>query len=356
MTKQVVWLSDEDLPKWDRFVENHPLGGLCQMSVWKRIMEDSFPQIRGRFCAVVDSESGEIFAGIPVYTVNSWLLGNRLVSVPFATLTDPLVSSADELNLLVAKVVELADIRGARYTEIRSLRAAQHFNQSGMRASHSFVHHFTRLDRSPEEIWSTLGRTAVRQMISKAERMNIELVKVDDWHQVEAFHRLLCQTRRRLAVPPIPLRFYRSLWRELMHSGHLTLLLAVYQGKTAGGVLCLKWRDTFALEYAGDNGQLRKSGIVQYLYWEAMKQAIEEGREIFSFGRTYRGNQGLMRSKSHWGTEMQDLCTFFYPLTTHKDAEDREASVQFRTIKWLSSRLPDSAYRLLGEFCYRHMG
>ena len=141
-----------------------------------------------------------------------------------------------------------------------------------------------------------------------------------------------------------------------MSRGNLILLVARKDGAPVGGVLGIKWKTTFALEYTGDNGQFRKQGIVQLMYWEAVKRAVEEGHEVFSFGRTFRGNHGLMRSKSHWGAERHELCTYFYPETTHKDAEDRQTSGPYRLIKTLSGRLPLPAYQWLGEFCYRHMG
>lgn len=355
--KRIAWLnSDSELLRWDEFVRKHPLGGLCQTSAWRRVLETSFAHIRGKFCAVIDDETGEILAGVPVYTVKSWLLGNRVVSVPFATLSDPLVSSCDELRVLLDPVRRLGEDTSSRYTEIRTFRSASLFSESGMRASHSFIHHFIRLDRPLETIRMTLGRTAVRQRISKAEKLGLEVENAAAWEDMEIFYERLCQTRRRLSLPPIPLRFFRSLWQELMPAGHLTLLLARYRNDVVGGVLVVKWKNTFALEYVGDSGQCRNEGVIQLLYWEAVKCALQDGYELFSFGRTYRGNMGLMRSKSHWGTEKENLCTFFYPETTHKDAEDRTASIPYRLIKALSGHLPGPASGLLGEFCYRHMG
>jgi hypothetical protein len=193
-------------------------------------------------------------------------------------------------------------------------------------------------------------------MIAKAVSQQLVASPAKTLAELETFHGLLSQTRRCLGLPPIPLRFFHTLWEVYGTTNHLTLLLARCNGKIVGGVLALKWRGTFSLEYAGDDGQFRKSGIVQLLYWEAMKIAIQEGYSVWSLGRTYRGNKGLLQSKAHWGGEVEELCTFFYPETIHKDAEDREASVQYRLIKMLASHLPPPACRLLGEFCYRHMG
>ena len=320
------------------------------------VLESTFGHICGEFCVIEDDQTGEIMGGLPVYTVKSWLLGNRLVSVPFAALCDPLVSSTEDIACLLPHVVDLGNRTSARYIEIRTLKSTALVREPRLRASHSYIHHFVRLNRSRKEIRASFGRTSVRQMIAKAEKQGFELGEGNDLSDVVVFYRLLCQTRRRLSLPPIPYRFFRNLWDTLAPLGRVVLLMARHRGATAGAVMALKWKGTFALEYVGDDERYRKSGTIQFLYWEAMKRAIDEGYGVFSFGRTYRSNKGLVESKTHWGTTAEDLCTFFYPETTHKDAEDREASWQYKLIKRLSRTLPDPGLRLLGEFCYRHMG
>jgi hypothetical protein len=35
--------------QWDEFIENHPLGWICHLSGWKRVLEKSFKHIRGYY-------------------------------------------------------------------------------------------------------------------------------------------------------------------------------------------------------------------------------------------------------------------------------------------------------------------
>jgi hypothetical protein len=65
-------------------MSTHPLGLVYHLSAWKFVLDDTFPHIRGKFLVLSDAATGEIQAGLPVYAVKSWLLGNRTVSVPFA--------------------------------------------------------------------------------------------------------------------------------------------------------------------------------------------------------------------------------------------------------------------------------
>src|SRR5438552_243855 len=102
----VHWLSPEEERQWDAFVTGHPLGCVYHLSAWKGVLEEAFPHIRGRFLALRDGLTGQIRAGLPLYTVTSWLLGNRIVSVPFASACDPLISTPEEFALLLPAIQE----------------------------------------------------------------------------------------------------------------------------------------------------------------------------------------------------------------------------------------------------------
>ena len=353
--KTAGWLEPEDMPLWDRFVKGHPLGGLYQTTLWQRVLERSFSHICGQVCAIRNSRTGEILAGISVYTVKSWLLGSRLVSVPFATLCDPLISSAGDLDMLMPLVQKLYRQSSGKYVEIRTLKATSLIQTPHLRASHSYVHQFVRLGRPLEEIekgFSRIVRRSVKQSLDEGINVRPGLTKRD----LLEFHRLLVKTRQRLALPPIPFLFFDSIWTELRQADRLSLLMAECGGVTVGGLLSIKSRGTYALEYIAGTGSDRGKGVMYLLYREALKEACTSGFKLLSFGRTYRGNSGLLKFKEHWGTESEDLCTFFYPETTHKDAEDRDASWQYSLSRFLVRNMPAAASRILGDFCYRHMG
>src|ERR1043165_8425904 len=92
------------------------------LSAWKFVLEDTLPHIRGKFLVLSDAATGEIQAGLPVYAVKSWLLGNRTVSVPFASFCDPLISRPEDLSILLEEIHDFARRSRSRRIEIRSLR------------------------------------------------------------------------------------------------------------------------------------------------------------------------------------------------------------------------------------------
>jgi hypothetical protein len=116
--KTVIEIDSNQDRRWDKFIERHPLGWISHTSGWKNFLERSFKHIRGHHLAVVDGE--EIVAALPIFAVRSWLTGKRLVSVPFATLSDPLLSALEDMGILLDAVLNLSNKIGAKYVEIRT--------------------------------------------------------------------------------------------------------------------------------------------------------------------------------------------------------------------------------------------
>ena len=54
--------------RWDRFVESHPFGWICHLSGWKKMLESTFPHIKGHYIALLDS-NGNIQAALPIFEV-----------------------------------------------------------------------------------------------------------------------------------------------------------------------------------------------------------------------------------------------------------------------------------------------
>ena len=79
---QAIWTTEDLIGKWDSFVYNHPFGSISNLYSWKYIIEESFGHIRGNILALIN-ENDEIIAGVPVYTINSWLTGKRFSLCPF---------------------------------------------------------------------------------------------------------------------------------------------------------------------------------------------------------------------------------------------------------------------------------
>lgn len=343
-------------PSWDEFVHDHPFGWLCHLSHWKRVLEKSFPHLKGHCFAIVESKSGGIRATLPIYEVTSWLTGKRLVSIPFATLCDPLVTQPEDLSRLLDAVVDLSKEAGASYAEVRTLNAHPLFQENCFARRDFFVHHYLPLDAAPEILKKRFHRSCVRQRIDRALQSNLILRLDNDIKALETFFGLYVMTRKRLFLPPQPYKFLHALWKTFAPSGNLQILLAEHDKRAVGGLILFKYRDRVSAEFAASDETFRNFSPNHFLFWEAIKLAYEEGFKIFDFGRTAPDNASLMDFKRRWATTAATLPQFYYPSETVEKIENQGKSIKLKIINQIVQKAPLCSMRMIGNFCYRHLG
>jgi hypothetical protein len=355
----VQWLSPDREAEWDAFVGRHELGLIYDLSAWKIMLEDAFPHINGRFLTLRDNESGQIVAGLPVYRVRSWLLGNRIVSIPFASFCNPLVSSDSQLDLLLPKVVEEYQRDRSDRLEIRMTEATRQLTHSPLLHAAPYKHHFLPLDKDPDELFASFAKTSICQKVAKAKHAGIVVEEVDDEKGLKVCHGILVKLRHRLCLPAIPYAFFKAMRRHLWPE-HLKVFLAMQGGKAVACHLVLKYKDLWTSEYSASTLEALR-GVNQLLYWETIRRAIAGGARVFSFGRTSMTNQGLLSYKRRWNTSEENLSEY---LLVRAGAADRArgGEAQFigpRTkelLKVLLRNSPVTLNRIIGGYCYRHMG
>ena len=154
--------------RWDTFVENHPLGWITHLSGWKKVLEKSFSHMKGFYLALLHEDNLTLRAALPLFAVKSWLTGKRLISIPFATLCDPLISSHEELEDLLAEAKYLLKEVGGSHMEIKFLKGADFIPDNSFGIHNYYQHHFLILPEDIEKLKSSLHRTCVRQRISRA--------------------------------------------------------------------------------------------------------------------------------------------------------------------------------------------
>lgn len=353
--KRVIWLKQEQLGQWDAFVEKHPLGLIYHLSAWKQVLEKSFSHIRGYFLAIEDDESGEILGGIPIYLVKSWLTGNRLVSIPFASLCDPLISSQNDMKLIWPAIADLHEKIGARYIELRTWRFAPSGTDSRFAVTGLHKHHYLILDLPPDEIKKSFNRNCRRNILKAVESpLKLKVAKTEN--ELRDFYFLYLQTRKRLELPPIPFKFFRAAWKVFSPSNRITLLLALHNGKAVATLLLLKFKNVVIGEAIGDSIEYRKYRSNHFLFWNAITLSYKEGYRKYSFGRTSKFNKGLVLFKREWGTVEENLSDAFYPREICQEMERREFSWKYNAAKKIVEKTPNYFFPLLGNLVYRHMG
>ncbi|MFX0134316.1 MAG: lipid II:glycine glycyltransferase FemX [Candidatus Hodarchaeota archaeon] len=344
-------INPEEDARWDRFVENHEMGLIYHLSGWKKVIEKTFPHIRGIFFALV--ENNEIKAALPIYEVKSWLTGHRFVSVPFAQFCDPLVSSATDLKLILQK---LQDELRAESLEIKIMNSSIFFNQLSLELIHHSKYHYILLDKPPDLLKKQFHRTCVRQRISRALESNIEVTHCASKTELQEFFLLHSHTRKRLGLPPQPIDFFYNLWDIFSSNNMLEIVLASKDEIVIAALLLFKFRNRVTVEISAYDEKYLNFSPTHLLFWETIKSSFEGGYQIYDFGRTSLNSDSLIKFKNHWGTETIDLPTYFKPNINDPNKMIKENSIKYKLIKNFCRISPQPIYQIIGKMVYRHIG
>lgn len=341
--------------RWDDFVMKHSFGWVAHLSGWKRVLETTFPHMKGHYLALVDTQSNEIKAGLPVFEVKSFLAGNRLVSIPFATLCDPLISGKEDSDILINAAIRLLEQKKLSFLEIKAMNAISLIENSGLSKYSIFRHNYLELNDGIEALWNNLNDREKRN-IKKAQKCNLSIKIAADENDVIIFYKLYAMTRKRLGLPSQPYLFFKTLWDVFSASGYVKILLASFDDQIVASHYLLQFNGRISAEAVGWDINYKNINSNHFLYWEGIKAAVDKNFKIYDFGRTSPNNQTLMDFKNRWGTKIIDLPSFYYPDATDEKNIDREKTTTYKLARFACRKAPDFTYSLIGRICYRHLG
>ena len=321
---------DSDQVRWDDYVRRSDHSDFGQLIPWKNFIEESYPV---RACYFLAEDRQGIRGILPLFKKRGF--HPLLFSAPGGLLADN--ASIAEALLEPARVM----LRQQRLEmiELRDQTRAW----PGLQTNEQHVKMILNLSTKVEEQWNVFD-TQLRTKIRKGQKAGF----IADWdrNRVGDFYRVMLENMRDLGTPFRNERYFRKAFTHLGQT--INLLTLTHQGKPAGTLLVVEHGDTLI----NPLGSSRKETLVlrsnEFLYWEALKYAINHGFKHFDFGRS-QWNSGTFRFKSKWGTKPVPLY-YQYILgrkTQPPDFEDQKQRYNFIVKIW--KRLPLFAVGFLGE-------
>jgi hypothetical protein len=352
---KVIRLNPLTDPAWDQFVHQHRHGSHVHLSSWQRVVEGSFPHVRGYGLAVVD-ESNTIQAGLPVYHVKSWLTGDRLVSVPFANFSDPLTSQEEDIPLLMDAVQELSRELHTERIELRlrHLKMPQHIEP--WIATVNYQTHTIVLDKPVDKLYKEFHKSCVQRKIKRSLESGLTIRTAKDEADWQAFYEIYLSHRQHRGLPPQPFRFFQKLAEHFQDIGILQLLLAEKDGVILGGMYVFTFRQTMMADTLATRDDLKEMNLPIFLYWQGIQVAYNQGCKEFNLGRTSITNTSLADHKRKWASKVEDLVELQRQFRGPHAAHRREESVLYKSARLLLSSVPSPAFELLGRVAYKHIG
>ncbi len=336
-------------------VAEHPLGSVYHHTAFGRVISTTFPHAEPYYVALIDTE-GRCLGGMALFLIKSWLTGTRFVSIPWACYGDPLVSSSEELMVLIEAIEELAKQVKASYVEIRAYRATHLIAATSMVPAYRDKSHSLDLTKGLPAVWNGFHKDSIRKRIRRAERSGIEVHVATSEEEVMAFYQAFVENRRQLGLPPQKPEYFQNIWRYMGSCGLAQFWIARIGGAFAGGQCCFRHRDMIILNYIAVEESRRSDGVGQYLYWAPIRAAAENGLKTVNLGKVPAHSRGLLCHKQAWGGVEVETPVFYYPRPMGISSYESDQQLSYRAMRLFWRRVPARLSRIASQFFYRHTG
>ncbi len=347
-----VVIPENQLDRWDNFVRRHPYGWLCHLTAWEKVLKRATNLKSCYYLAIIDQTTGEIRASMQVYLVRSMIIKSRLISAPLTTIFDPLVSSEDQLNVLMAKAIELLGKTQSDLLKIKTLHSASYFDQTKLSKDNRFRYHYLSLQDNLDNIWKNLHRSCVRQHISRASRQGLTVGLAESKTDLKKFYSLYQRIRKNHGLPSIPYVYFESIWDVFYPNHNVYFFIAEFESRPAAALMAFKFKNHMSAEALGWEPAFKWLTPSIFIFWEAIKFAKASGCTSFDFGRTSIENQELIVFKRRWGTKEIEMPVFSYPPDKGHKLESKVPRCLEKTANLIFFNSPPMLYVLLSRVFY----
>jgi hypothetical protein len=278
------------------------------------------------------------------------MTGSRLVSFPFSDHCEPLADSKEDLLALFAGLEERAVAERCQYAEVRPTSLFPGVPANWKTSQGYFIH---RLDLRPgaSAVFSSFHRDCIQRRIRHAEREGIEVTEGRDPGTVRAFYSLVLQTRRRHGLPPQPIAWFSNIVESLDEAA--TIRCAWKDGQPIAAILTLRHRKTLYYKYGASVVRFHRCGAMPYLFWHAIRDAIDSGLEELDMGRSDCDNAGLVTFKERWNATRSVLSYLRSPMDSPSPVY--RGMWKGSVARIVCRYMPERCFVALGKLSYRHV-
>jgi len=334
--------------RWSKFICSHPNASVFHTRGWLHALQMTYGYEPVAF--TTSSPSQELNNALLCCMVRSKLTGDRLVSLPFSDHCEPLVENVDQFRALSSFADSLRLKKRYKYIEIRSTNSLLDFDGNFGRATTYYLH---RLDLRPslDSLFKGFHKDCIQRKISRSERESLAYEAGRGPVLLQQLYNLLQLTRSRHHLPPQPFEWFQNLLTCL--GKDVCIRIASKAGQPVAGILTISHGKKMVYKYGGSDAQFNSLGGTPMLFWQAIKEAKQEGAEELDFGRSDIDNPGLIAFKGRWSAESATLTTWRAPMAA---SSPRLESLKLRCAKEVFARLPDRVLAMAGRILYRHIG
>ncbi len=333
--------------RWAEFISRHDSASVFHSMPWLEALQRTYGYTPVVY--TTSPPSSPLSNGIVLCQVRSWLTGHRMVSVPFSDHCEPLLDGPSAATEILRELKRSVGAGKWQHVELRPIRKLLAAN--GAEDCPPVYLHVLDLSPSLDNLFRGFHKDCVQRKIRRAEREGLEYQSGNSQHLLDAFYRLMVQTRRKHQLPPQPIQWFRNLV-ECM-GDRLSIRVAFKDGKEIAGILTLQHRNVLVYKYGASNPALQNLGGTPLLFWRTIAEAKAAGLSCLDLGRSDEDNAGLIAFKDRLGAKSSILS---YQRWSRRRLAAPTKRRLYQFVKRLFAVMPDPILRITGRILYRHVG
>jgi hypothetical protein len=335
-------------PRWAEFVDRHSSSSVFHSVPWLRAIHLTYGY--SPIVYTTSKPASVLTNGVVLCQIRSWLTGRRMVSLPFSDHCEPLIDD-ESAGLEISNYLKAAvnAPKNWRYIELRPMSSSVMLE--GGNRYNTYCFHVLDLRPKSEKLFQQTHRSCVQRAIKRAQREALVYDCGNSEQLLNAFYRLMVQTRRRQQLPPQPLDWFQNLI-ECM-GNRLKIRVVFKNGREIASIVTVEYKNVIVYKYGCSDTLFQNLGGTQLLFWNTILEAKAAGFTTMDFGRSDEDNSGLIAFKERWGTTMSKLT---YLRWSRQQVTRAPARRPAHMLRRLFAMMPDVVLQTTGRVLYRHVG
>jgi FemAB-related protein (PEP-CTERM system-associated) len=335
-------LSESEHQKWDEFVSHSNEATFFHRSGWKNVIERSFGHKTHYLYA---EKNGEILGVLPLGHIKSFLFGNALVSSPFCVYGGVATQSDEARDKLYDAAIEIAQSLNVDHLELRNLK----HRYRDWPTKDLYVTFRKQIDPDPDVNMKAIPRKQ-RAMVRKGIDAGL-VSEVDE--DINRFFDIYSISVRNHGTPVFSKRYFALLKKEFGKDCEITVITK--NGVAVSAVMTFYFRDEVLPYYGGGTLEARNLKAFDFMYWEVMRRACENGMLIFDYGRSKKGT-GSYSFKKNWGFIPEPLNYEYYLVKSKNIPDVNPLNPKYQYFINLWKKLPVPLTKIIGPTISKNLG
>lgn len=297
---------DWDADAWNSYALSASADGHFHAYPWRNVI---WSALKHRPHYLIARRQGVVTGILPLFEVNSHLFGRSLISLPFLNGGGVLTDDDASVVALLRHAYDLMQKGDYCYTELRHREAFPKVD--GLVCRQHKVAMRLPLPEDPQQLFEGFKGT-IRNRIRRPAKLGARAQLINGQnvveHDIDAFYQVFAENMRDLGTPVLPKALFRETTKAF--GGQAWLAIVWMDGHPAAVGLMVGFGKAIEMIWASSLRCFNRLSVNMLLYWEAQRNAIEQGYKIFDFGRC-TADSPTFRFKAQWGAKPAPLHWYY---------------------------------------------